>query len=174
MVEGGLEHDFEERLNELTRLAFRVAYSVLRCREDAEEVAQEALLKAYGKLRTLRKPDRFRSWLVRITWRLALDRQRSNRRRQRREQEAGAPAPELSPEDMASSTERREYVWRAINELPATQRKVLILSVIEGHDTRSAAQLMRLPPGTVKSRLHRARRTLLEKLRWIAEESRNT
>jgi RNA polymerase sigma-70 factor (ECF subfamily) len=174
MPDSGLEQEVEEKLGEFSRLAFRVAYSVLRSREDAEEVAQEAVLTAYRKFRSLRNRDRFRSWLVRITWRLALDRRRSDRRRVRREKMVAASDPEPTPEEAASSTELRKHIWRAIDELPEKHRKTLILAAIEGHDMRSVALLLNLPVGTVKSRIHKARKILLEKLKWIANESRNT
>ena len=72
-VDQDLEHEFEARLLESSTLAFRVAFGVLRHREDAEDVAQEAFAKAYRSFRQLRDRDRFRAWLVRMTWRLALD-----------------------------------------------------------------------------------------------------
>src|SRR5262247_269034 len=80
-----LDREFENRLVESSSLAYRVAFGVLRHREDAEDVAQEAFAKAYRSFHQLRDRDRFRAWLVRMTWRMALDRQRSNRRRVSRE-----------------------------------------------------------------------------------------
>src|SRR5438270_9299588 len=77
--------EFEARLAEYAPLAFRVARGVLRNDADAEDVAQEALLRAYRKFERLREPVRFRGWLVRITFRLALDRLRATKRRQTRE-----------------------------------------------------------------------------------------
>ena len=71
-----IEREFEARLVESSTLAFRVAYGVLRNRQDAEDVAQEAFVKAYRRFRELRDRERFRAWLVRMTWRLAIDRQR--------------------------------------------------------------------------------------------------
>ena len=88
-VDQELEREFEARLVESSTLAFRVAYSVLRQRQDAEDVAQEAFVKAYRSFSQLRDRDRFRAWLVRMTWRLALDRRRSDRRRVEREQTGG-------------------------------------------------------------------------------------
>src|SRR2546427_1275504 len=79
-VDDALEREFEARLVESSTLAFRVAYGVLRHRQDAEDVAQEAFVKAYRSFSQLRDRDRFRAWLVRMTWRLALDRQRGHRR----------------------------------------------------------------------------------------------
>ena len=76
-----LEQEFEARLVETSSLAFRVAFSVLRHQQDAEDVAQESFAKAYRHFTSLRDRDRFRAWLVRTVWRTALDRQRANRRR---------------------------------------------------------------------------------------------
>ncbi|MBI4266424.1 MAG: sigma-70 family RNA polymerase sigma factor [Acidobacteria bacterium] len=87
-----LEREFEARLVESSTLAFRVAFSVLRHREDAEDVAQEAFAKAYRSFRQLRDRHRFRAWLVRMTWRMALDRQRANRWRTSRELLTTVPA----------------------------------------------------------------------------------
>src|ERR1700712_2189684 len=85
-LDRALEEEFEARLAESSRLVFRVAYSVLRHREDAEDVAQEAFAKSYRAFRQLRDRGRFRAWVVRMTFRMALDRQRANRRRAGREQ----------------------------------------------------------------------------------------
>ena len=69
--------EFEERLAECGPLAYRVARGVLRNSADAEDVAQEALLRAYRSFHRLRDRNRFRAWLVRISFRIALDRLRS-------------------------------------------------------------------------------------------------
>jgi RNA polymerase sigma-70 factor (ECF subfamily) len=163
-----LEREFEERLAESSRLAFRVAFGVLRHREDAEDVAQEALARAHGSFRKLRERDRFRSWLVRVAWRLALDRRRSDQRRQRREQAAADGAASPSVEDVAAGRELQERLWSAIDELPEKLRLVLVLAAIDGMDVRECGVLLGVPDGTVKSRLHSARRKLAEKLRWNA------
>src|SRR5262245_17433966 len=76
-----LDAEFEAQLLESSRLAFRIAYGVLRHREDAEDVAQEALTKAYRNFGSLRERNRFRPWLVRIVWRLAIDHKRACKRR---------------------------------------------------------------------------------------------
>lgn len=155
---------FETRLAEFSRLAFRVAYGVLRHREDAEDVAQEALTRAYRNLARLRDRDRFRAWLVRITWRLALDHQRSCRRRAIRE---SVPAPGSGIEtaaDLLSARERSERLWTAIEALPEKLRIVTVLAGIEEHDIREVSRLLDLPEGTIKSRLFLARQRLKELL----------
>jgi RNA polymerase sigma factor (sigma-70 family) len=166
-----LEREFEDRLRESTTLAFRVAYGVLRNRQDAEDVAQEAFAKAHRSFRQLRDRARFRAWLVRMTWRLAIDRWRADRRRTIREQSVEMPAM-ATTEDVAVARERAEQLWRAIDALPEKLRVVVVLGAIEGHDMREIARLLDVPEGTVKSRLFLARKGLAESLRCLAPESR--
>jgi RNA polymerase sigma-70 factor (ECF subfamily) len=157
--------EFEERLPESSTLAFRVAYGVLRQRQDAEDVAQEALVRAYRNLAGLRDRERFRAWLVRIAWRLALDHRRSSRRRERREQLTLTLEKPENAEDIAVKSEFRERLWAAIDTLPQDLRVAIVLAGIQGHNTREIAALLELPEGTVKSRLFVARKRLAEKLR---------
>lgn len=164
-----LEREFEERLRDSGTLAFRVAYGVLRHREDAEDVAQDAFARAHRHFRRLRDRERFRSWLVRMTWRLALDRRRGDRRRSLREQ-AVEESPAGSTEHDAIAAERAAHLWRAIDDLPEKLRKVIVLSAMEGHDVSEVARLLRVPQGTVKSRLFLARKGLAERLQWLAND----
>jgi RNA polymerase sigma-70 factor (ECF subfamily) len=159
-----LEDEFEQRLGDSTTLAFRVAYSVLRQREDAEDVAQEALVRAYRNLASLRDRERFRAWLVRICWRMAIDHRRSGKRRLLREQ-AAATEPQADAEALAAASEFRERLWRAIDALPEPLREVAVLGGLEGYQMNELAALLELPEGTVKSRLHLARKRLAEALR---------
>jgi RNA polymerase sigma-70 factor (ECF subfamily) len=163
-----LEREFEERLRDSGTLAFRVAYGVLRHREDAEDAAQEAFARAYRHFRALRDRARFRSWLVRTTWRLAIDRWRAGRRRAAREPLVEVRSDCRTAEDLAMSGERAAHLWRAIDALPEKLRIVIVLSAIEGHDVREVARLLRLPEGTVKSRLFLARKGLAEDLKCLS------
>jgi RNA polymerase sigma-70 factor, ECF subfamily len=166
-VDRTLEQEFESRLVESSTLAFRVAYAVLRHRQDAEDVAQEAFVKAYQNFARLRERERFRAWLVRITWRLALDRRRGERRRTAREEthDVAAAPPGIDADLVAR--ERAELLWQAIDALPEKLRVTLILASIEGHDVDEVERLLGLPSGTVKSRLFLARRKLKESLQWM-------
>ena len=175
------EREFEARLVDSSRLAFRVAFSVLRQREDAEDVAQEAFAKAYRSFNQLRDRTRFRAWLVRMTWRLALDRQRANRRRMAREIPAesdGGGGDErvdqrATPADAASASERADALWTAIEALPEKLRLVVVLAGIEGHDMHEVSALLDVPEGTVKSRFFLARRQLRERLSWIVTSTKS-
>ena len=176
-VDDTLAREFERRLVESSTLAFRVAFSVLRQREDAEDVAQEAFAKAYRSFQQLRDRERFRAWLVRMTWRMALDRQRANRRRFARETpegefvEAGLQTRrDQTTTDTLVARERAEQLWQAIDALPEKLRLVIVLAGIEGHDIREVATLLDVPDGTVKSRLFLARKQLRERLSWMAAD----
>ncbi len=161
-----LAREFEVRLGESSRLAFRVAFGVLRHREDAEEVAQEAFAKAYRSFHQLRDRDRFRAWLVRMTWRLAIDRRRSDRRRAAREVPVEFPR-DPSVELDIDARDRERHLWAAIDALPEPLRIVTVLAAIEGHEVKAVSRLLDVPEGTVKWRLFAARKELQEKLRWM-------
>jgi RNA polymerase sigma-70 factor (ECF subfamily) len=147
---------------------------VLRNREDAEDVAQEAFAKAYRNFSQLRDRDRFRAWLVRMTWRMALDRQRSNRRRAAREGQAhswspaSAGLPAQPQSDVLEEGQRAQHLWRAIDALSEKLRIVIVLAGIQEHDVKAVAALLDLPEGTVKSRLFAARQQLKDALSWMA------
>lgn len=170
VVDDELHREFESSLVESSRLAFRVAYSVLRHRENAEDVAQEALARAYRRFRQLRERDRFGPWLVRVTWRLALDRQRADRRRLLREHEQAPPLATESAAEAIAARERAVHIWRAIDALPPKLRIVVVLANIEGHDVQEVARLLAIPDGTVKSRLFAARARLKEQLQWLKSD----
>jgi len=166
-VERELEREFEARLAECSTLAFRLAYSVLRHRQDAEDVAQDAFAKAHRKFSQLRERDRFRAWLARMTWRLAIDRQRANRRRAAHEAASGAPpAPGTIPDDI-HARERAEALWKAIDALPDKLRIVVVLANMEGHSLDDVGKLLDVPEGTIKWRVSEARRQLKEQLSWM-------
>lgn len=167
------QREFEERVVDSSTLAFRVALGVLRRREDAEDVAQDAFLRAHRAFASLRDRDCFRAWLVRTAFRLALDRRRGEKRRARREDVAAieAPVQAESVEEAAARAELRARVGEAVDALPEKLRIVTVLAAIEEHDVASVARLLELPEGTVKSRLHLARKALAERLRWLASDS---
>ena len=161
-----LERAFEVAMTDSLSLAFRVAYGVLRHRADAEDVTQDAFARAYRNFRQLRDRAAFRGWLVRITWRLALNKQRGNRRRVAREtREAGAGRATAASDELEQS-ERARQLRAAIDELPPKLRIVIVLAGIEEHDVREVAKLLGIPEGTVKSRLFLARQRLKELLQW--------
>ena len=163
-----VRRELESLLAENAPLAYRVALGVLRNPAEAEDVAQEALIRAYRKFDRLRDVQRFRNWLVRVSFRLALDRSRSARRREQRETLWAQPElrpPVQSVEEIAASRQFEDRLGRALDELPHRLRLVMLLTAIEGHSVDEVAALLDVPSGTVKSRLFAARKRLAERLR---------
>jgi len=163
--------EFEKCLAECGPLAYRVARGVLRNTADAEDVAQEALIRAYKSFDRLRDRNRFRGWLVRISFRLALDRLRSAKRREQRDTLWSQPEnlpPPATAEDVAASSQFQAHLDRALEELPEKLRLVLLLSAMDGYTIEEIAAVVGVPIGTVKSRIFIARKKLAEKLRCHA------
>ena len=161
------ETGFGARVAENQRRVFQIAYGILGNPADAEEVAQEAFLRAYQKFESLRETEKFRAWVNRIAFRLALNRQRGLRRRLTREtawHEAGTG----ETVDGAKSAEESVMVERLRNEiegLPEKLRRVLQLSIVEDMDAADVGVVLGIPAGTVRSRLHTARKLLLDAMK---------
>ena len=157
--------DFERRLRESQRVVYQMAYSVLANPADAEEVTQDVFLRAYRKLSSLRDPQKFRAWVARMSWRLALNRQRASARARRRDTAwfESVASPPASVETLAAAREFHSRLRNEIDRLPEKLRAVLLLSAIEGLDTHAVAAILEIPEGTVRSRLHLARKQLLQR-----------
>ena len=170
--DASLEQEFERRLADCPTLAYRVALGVLRNTAEAEDVAQEAMLRAYRNFHRLRDRERFRGWLVRTAWRLALDRIRAANRRERREHAVFVENQrEGAVENTALARDFEHHLANALDKLPEKLRLVMTLAAIEGYNTGEVAKLTGLPEGTVKSRLFLARKKLAESLKWIVKKN---
>src|SRR6266852_2007090 len=164
---GNEAHDvseFEHRLRECHRLVFHVAYAVLRDRADAEEIAQDAFFRAYRKLSGLREPQKFRAWVARMSYRLALNRWRAATRARHRDTSwlEMSARPVVNAETVVAQREIQLRLRQEIDRLPQKLRAVLLLSAVEELDTRDIATVLHIPDGTVRSRLHLARKALLQ------------
>jgi RNA polymerase sigma-70 factor (ECF subfamily) len=160
---------FEPLVERYRPRVWRLAYQILRDREEAWDVAQEAFVRAYQSLRDFRGHAAFYTWLFRIVVNLATDRLRQRAARTRAL--GGEPIPQeewariaadpgARPDLEASRGEVRERIARALDSLPPHHRTIIILSDIEGLPYREIAQVLGCPIGTVMSRLHNARKRL--------------
>jgi RNA polymerase sigma-70 factor (ECF subfamily) len=160
----GIEAGFGERIAENQRRVFQIAYSILGNSADAEDVAQEAFLRAYQKFASLREAEKFRWWINRIVFRLALNRRRGYRRRLARD--TVWQATETSGMvDGAKDAEQRvmlDRLRKEIERLPDKFRSVLQLSLVEEMEAADVGAVLGIPAGTVRSRMHAARKLLLE------------
>lgn len=155
---------------------FRTAWSILKNRQEAEDVLQSCYAKALAAIGAFEGRSSLTTWLTRIAINEALAHRRTQERRRKylesegvqvletyREQLAkGSQAP--NPEAEAAREQLRSILERAIAELPETFRTVFVLHEIEGVSVEEAAETLDIPTGTVKTRLMRARRKLQQAL----------
>ena len=149
---------------------YNVALQMLGNREDAQDIAQEAFLKAYSSLSSFRGYSKFSSWLYRIVSNLCLDFKRRQGRRPSSsltvEDDDGENVQldiadeSQSPETLLERKLTREAVRRGLAELPDEQRQILLLREIQGLSYEEIGETLGLEPGTVKSRIFRARKKL--------------
>ena len=157
---------FEDLVIAYQHRVFGVALRMLRNRSEAEEIAQEVFLRVHRAVEDFRGEAKLSTWLYAITSRLCLNRLASGERRMAREGEESLERLRADA-DPAAHVERVELeaaLQRAITELPEERRIVVVLRDFEGLSYEEIAAALDLPLGTVRSRLHRARTDLKEKL----------
>jgi len=168
---------FEPLVEKYRQRVWRLAYNVLRDREEAWDVAQEAFIKAYQALPSFRGQSAFYTWLYRITMNVAADRTRSRAAQGRAfgtervpeedwERVITDPNPgdETSPADAAARREERQKIMGALDQLSEDHRRIIMLGDLEGLSYREIADTLEIPMGTVMSRLHNARKRLRDVL----------
>jgi RNA polymerase sigma-70 factor (ECF subfamily) len=145
--------------------------------EEAQDVVQDAFVQAFLKLESFQRSAAFYTWLYRIAFNLAISRFRKTRptvsverARELSGQEILARDP--PPTERIERQERAAQVQRALAALDESHRAVLVLREIDGCCYESIAEILDLPLGTVRSRLHRARMELRELLKGVVQEER--
>ena len=149
---------FEELTRVEIRRLYAVARLILRDEGKAEEATQEALMAAWRRLRGLRDPDRFGPWLHRLLVNACYREARRSGRRQSFEVHVDPMfLPEATgPIDAVAQLANRDQVERGFRRLDVDQRTVLVMHYYLGFSLDEAAEVLGIPPGTVRSRLHRA------------------
>ncbi len=169
-VLAGDQSAFAALMRRYKRLAGSVAYGFLGDFHSAADVVQDSFVKAYQHLDTLDKPDRFRSWLMGIVRRTAIDALR--KRDAKRESslsttEGDIDLPDENPGPAAplEAEDRQRQLARALEKLPESQRTALALKYLEGLSYKEIAARLETTESAVESRLVRARQALAEILK---------
>ncbi|MEX1256611.1 MAG: sigma-70 family RNA polymerase sigma factor [Gemmatimonadota bacterium] len=151
---------YGELVSRYQRSAYALAFGVTRRHEDAEDAAQESFVVALERLDECRNPEKFGGWL------LAIVRNRSRNLVRRETLRAGEALPASlasarpGPDRDTERGELRERLTEALAELTEVQREVVLLHDLEGWKHREIAGVLEMPPGTVRSHLHYARKKL--------------
>lgn len=154
------------------RRAFAIAYRIVEHRQDAEDVVQDAFLRALERLDSLERGRPFRPWFYRIVVNRALNLRRSRAVRCTEPLAEAVPAATASPECVAERAELRGRLAEAADALPERQRTILQLSALEGFTSAEVAEILGVSDGTVRWHLHQARRTLRSTLGPLLEEEK--
>jgi RNA polymerase sigma-70 factor (ECF subfamily) len=159
-----------------SRMVFRIAYSILRNHHDAEDAVQECFLRVWKHKDRLHEVRNAKTWLARVAWTTALDKRRSGRKMVSLND--GEPGAELieSLSDSKPGTyeqladqQKQQLLQRLIAGLPAELGQTLELSTVQELNSAEIAEVMKIPEGSVRTRLFRARRQLKEKLAVLLE-----
>jgi RNA polymerase sigma-70 factor (ECF subfamily) len=155
---------FEELYREHVGRVFAICLRLTANRAHAEELTQEAFIRAWERLGTFRGESRFSSWIARVAVNAVLSERRSRSRREDRETPIDAQAEQRLPGRPAARG-RSLDLERAIAALPERARDVFVLHDVEGYRHEEVGRLLGIAAGTSKAQLHRARKLLREALR---------
>ncbi len=148
-------------VSEYAGTLYRVAFSVLRNAADAEDAVQEAFLRVLRHRDTLDEVRDRRVWLIRIVWNIVLDRKRRAKTRPETDDVAELarvlPCEGLSAEERAAAAQHHAHVLGCVEQLPAKERQVLMLSAFEELSSVEIASVLGITESSVRSRLFRAR-----------------
>lgn len=156
---------------------FQLCYRMLGNRHEAEDIAQEAFLRAYVNLNSFNQNLKFSTWLYRIATNLCIDRIRKKKPDYYLDAEVSGTegltmysqisSDEPLPETELESLELHETVQKEILKLPEKYRTPIVLKYIEELSLNEISDILDLPIGTVKTRIHRGREALRKKLRYV-------
>jgi RNA polymerase sigma-70 factor (ECF subfamily) len=150
-----------ELVSQYAGTLYRVAFSVLRNTADAEDAVQETFVRVLRHRDTLDEVRDHRVWLIRIVWNVVLDRKRRMKTRPETDDVAELarilPASGLSAEDRAAAAQHHAHVLSCVEQLPAKERQVLMLSAFEELSSAEIAVVLGTSESSIRSRLFRAR-----------------
>lgn len=176
-AQAGDPHAFGELVERNRRAVFRAALAAVGSATEADDVAQEAFVTAFQKIEGFRGEASFRTWLLSITWRKAIDRRKSVTRWMQRlvmpaVSESGeewdpmqrVPSSARSQEDDLLTSDLQKRLRPLIASLPKKLRDALLLAGSGEHSYEEIGQMLKIPVGTVKWRVSEARKVLKQKM----------
>ena len=173
----GDQKAYEELLTKYRSLVYHVMIKMVRNPQEAEDLTQEAFIKAFNALASFNEEYAFSTWLMKIATNNCIDFLRKRKLRtysidepmQYKDEQVSIELPDHdpTPEKRLLSEERKKMIDEAIDSLPPRYRHVIVLRHKEEKSYEEIAELLELPLGTVKARIFRAREMLNKKIRQI-------
>jgi RNA polymerase sigma-70 factor (ECF subfamily) len=163
------EEAVEVLVDQYASTLYRVAFSIVRNASDAEDAVQETFLRVLRHKETLGEIRDHRVWLIRIVWNIVLDRKRRAKTRPETDDVAELtrvlPSNGLSAEQRAAAAQHHAHVLACVEQLPAKEREVMMLSAFEELTSVEIAAVLGITESSVRSRLFRARNLMADLLR---------
>ncbi|BCB02031.1 RNA polymerase sigma factor SigW [Bacillus sp. KH172YL63] len=173
----GDQNAFAELVELYKDKVFQICYRMLGNRHEAEDIAQEAFIRAFVNIETFNQKRKFSTWLFRIATNLCIDRIRKKKPDYFLDAEVAGTegltmysqvaADVQLPEDEVENMELQETIQMEISKLPEKYRSVIVLKYIEELPLQEISEILDLPLGTVKTRVHRGREALRKQLRSL-------
>lgn len=170
---------FEQLFERHRALVYRFAYQMTSRRDDAEDIVQEAFVRAYQNLHRYRDEAKFTTWLLRIVTNLCTDQARMSQRRSALEQQEAMGALDWmtigetdDPVQNLEADRRKQALRKALNALPAHHRSVIVLRDIEEREYPDIAAVLGCTVGGAKLRVLRARRALRDRIAPLLGEEK--
>jgi RNA polymerase sigma-70 factor, ECF subfamily len=156
---------------------FQLCFRMVGNRHEAEDLAQEAFVRAFVNISSFNQALKFSTWLYRIATNLCIDRLRKKKPDYYLDAEVAGtegltmysqiPAKTVLPEEEVVSLEIQQQIQLEISKLPEKYRSVIVLKYIEELSLNEISEILELPLGTVKTRIHRGREALRKQLRYV-------
>ena len=170
----GDQNAYADIVNLYQHKLYQICYRMLGNKQEAEDIAQEAFVRAYINLHSYDQKRKFSTWLYRIATNLCIDRIRKKKPDYYLDAEVAGTdgldmysqiaADEKLPEDVVAQMELQERIQYEISRLPDKYRSVIVLKYIEELSLQEISEILDMPLGTVKTRIHRGREALRKQL----------
>ena len=174
-AKNGDQKAFEELVTRHRTMMFQIIFRMVRVREEADDLVQEAFIKAFHSIHSFNEEYSFSTWLYKIGTNNCIDYLRKkklqtysidkNVETKDGELKHELPDRDETPEGVLIHTERSKLIQQAVDSLPEKYRRAIILRHVEEKSYEEIAKMMKLPIGTVKARIFRAREMLNKALR---------
>jgi RNA polymerase sigma-70 factor (ECF subfamily) len=178
VIRGCLEGNkgaWEELVNSYSRKILNMAFQFTGSRAEAEDLTQEIFLKVYSSLEKFDTEKNFTAWVLTLAKNHLIDEYRRTKWEKKNRDDfddvlaRGAGALSAGPEDDAIETDNRRILWQGLNRLPADVRMAIVLKELQGQSYEDVSRVLKLPLGTVKSRINRGKLMLARILREAQE-----
>jgi RNA polymerase sigma-70 factor, ECF subfamily len=168
-VQDGDAEAFDVLVRRYLGRARLIARRLMQDPDDADDLVQDAFLRALDRIATFDVGRAFEPWFTRLLVNLGLDQRRRQKVRRTEPHDPDALAGGVSPDREVERAELKESLRKALDALPDRQRMIVTLFEIDGHSTEEVANMLQVSQVTVRWHLHQARRTLRETLKGWAE-----